>query len=284
MTAPPLPRRRDTRVLGLFAHPDDETFFAGGTLATYRELGCHVRLVTLTAGEAGAVGYVAARAAADDPDPRRISAAARAGLARYAAACAALGVTDFGTIQPGRWRDLGPDARAGTLAAAALDEVARVVGDELATTRPDVVVTVSPDGVTGHPDHVRAREALDRALDTGSVHSRPVPVRLASYVRRTDVEAATTLLARLTSVRPIAGGTGVRGVADDTPDEDAFVVRLSSAAVRAKRAALDVYGGGLGTRPLDELVAGTSAVGDGVLLRTIAEVAGMDREWFHVRR
>ena len=291
MTTPPLPRGRQTRVLGLFAHPDDETFFAGGTLATYRERGCPVRLVTLTAGEAGAVGYSAARAAADDPDPDRIEAASRAGLVRYAAACKALGVTDFGPAQPGRWRDLGTEAQAGTVAAAPFGDVVRAVRDVLSQTRPDVVVTVSPDGVTGHPDHIRVREALDGALDALRFAAGAVPVTLASYVRLRDVRAATKLLGRLTAARPIGGG-GVRGVVDETTGNDVsaekmtgvetVVVRLSPAAVMAKRAALDVYHHGLGTQPLDALVAATAAVGDGVLLRTIAEVAGMDREWFRV--
>jgi LmbE family N-acetylglucosaminyl deacetylase len=294
---PPLPRGPETRVLGVFAHPDDETFFAGGTLATYRERGCSVRLVTLTAGEAGAVGYAAARSAAHDLDPKRIAAAARAGLARYAAACEALGVTDFGPAQPGRWRDLGTDVRAGTLASAPLDDVVRAVHDEITTTRPDVLVTVSPDGVTGHPDHIRTREAVDRALDALSSRGGSLPLTLASYVRRTDVETATTLLGRLTAAVPIGGG-GIRGVPDESgpeesrPDESStdessadtstVVVGLSPAAVRAKRRALDVYHRGLGTQPLDALVADADAVGDGVLLRTIAEVAGMDRERFHL--
>src|ERR1700742_3838104 len=46
---------RQPRVLGIFAHPDDETICAGGTLAKYAEGGADVRVVCLTRGEAGRI-------------------------------------------------------------------------------------------------------------------------------------------------------------------------------------------------------------------------------------
>ena len=42
------------RVLGIFAHPDDETICAGGTLAKYASTGADIRVVSLTKGEAEA--------------------------------------------------------------------------------------------------------------------------------------------------------------------------------------------------------------------------------------
>ena len=43
------------RVLGVFAHPDDETLCAGGTLAKYASAGADVRVVCLTKGGAGQI-------------------------------------------------------------------------------------------------------------------------------------------------------------------------------------------------------------------------------------
>jgi hypothetical protein len=40
----------------VFAHPDDESFSAGGTLARYADQGIELTLVTATRGEVGAVG------------------------------------------------------------------------------------------------------------------------------------------------------------------------------------------------------------------------------------
>src|SRR3954466_7233349 len=42
--------RRQPRVLAIFAHPDDETICAGGTLAKYASAGAEVRVVSLTDG------------------------------------------------------------------------------------------------------------------------------------------------------------------------------------------------------------------------------------------
>ncbi len=41
------------RILGVFAHPDDESFCAGGTLARYVASGAEVMVVSATRGEAG---------------------------------------------------------------------------------------------------------------------------------------------------------------------------------------------------------------------------------------
>ncbi len=42
-------------LLAVFAHPDDEAFGTGGTLARYAAEGCDVYLVTATRGEAGQI-------------------------------------------------------------------------------------------------------------------------------------------------------------------------------------------------------------------------------------
>ncbi|MGE5664394.1 MAG: PIG-L deacetylase family protein, partial [Deltaproteobacteria bacterium] len=44
------------RMLFLLAHPDDETFGPGGTIARYAGEGAEVTLVTATRGEAGMLG------------------------------------------------------------------------------------------------------------------------------------------------------------------------------------------------------------------------------------
>jgi N-acetyl-1-D-myo-inositol-2-amino-2-deoxy-alpha-D-glucopyranoside deacetylase len=42
-------------LMAVFAHPDDEAFGTGGTLAKYAAKGCDVYLVTATRGEAGEI-------------------------------------------------------------------------------------------------------------------------------------------------------------------------------------------------------------------------------------
>ncbi len=49
------PSQEPLRLLGIFAHPDDETLCAGGTFAKYASAGADVRVVSLTRGGAGQI-------------------------------------------------------------------------------------------------------------------------------------------------------------------------------------------------------------------------------------
>ena len=123
------------RLLGVFAHPDDETFCAGGTFARYAGQGAEIMVVSATRGQAGQIRDAAA-------GTRRTIGAVREAELRLA--CQRLGIT--------RVRCL--DHVDGTLADAGfpalVDEVAEVIGE----FRPDAVITFGPDGGYGHPDHV----------------------------------------------------------------------------------------------------------------------------------
>ncbi len=48
--------RRSPAFLAIFAHPDDEAFRPGGTLARLADRGVRVHLPTATRGEAGSCG------------------------------------------------------------------------------------------------------------------------------------------------------------------------------------------------------------------------------------
>src|SRR5579871_2346933 len=43
------------RILGVFAHPDDEVFVAGGTLAKYAAEGAEIMVISATKGQAGQI-------------------------------------------------------------------------------------------------------------------------------------------------------------------------------------------------------------------------------------
>lgn len=243
----PLPDGRSTRVAGVFAHPDDETFFAGATFATYAALGCKVRLATLTGGEV--FGPVQ--------------------LEKYGRACTALGAASGTHLRPGRWQDLGRDGAPDSLAVAPLADVAAAVSEFVAAYEPDVLITNDASGVTGHPDHVRAHEAVLAARGDA-------PVVLAGCLRAADVAAALERLGALAPGKPIGSGgvSGVSGV-----DVDLLELEPSMQARQSRAAALDTYYPGLGSRPLDELVDPAGSVGDGVVLRAIADAAD-HREYF----
>jgi LmbE family N-acetylglucosaminyl deacetylase len=120
-------------ILSIWAHPDDETYLAGGLMADAVDRGQRVVCVSFTAGERGTSDPVAWPPARLGP-VRRWEAAA---------AMAVLGVDDH--------RILGfPD---GALAEHH-HRGAAIVGMLLDQIDPDTIVTFGPDGITFHPDHI----------------------------------------------------------------------------------------------------------------------------------
>jgi len=121
------------RLVGVWAHPDDEAYLSAGLMARMADAGRSVTVVTATRGEKGT----------DDPAHHGSAAFAARREDELRASLAELGVTDVRLLGLGDGNcDLVPDT----------DAVASI-GAVLAQVRPDVVVTFGPDGITGHPDH-----------------------------------------------------------------------------------------------------------------------------------
>jgi len=140
-------------VLGIWAHPDDETYLAGGLLAALRDAGNRVVCVTATRGEAA------------DPSATAGERIALAALRtrELEAALSILGVAEH------HWLD-HPDGGCSALDPAwPARHLARVIED----VRPDTVLTFGPDGFTGHPDHRTVSAwtdlAVSRAAEAGFV-------------------------------------------------------------------------------------------------------------------
>lgn len=142
---PAAPLGRPLRVLGLFAHPDDEVFCAGGTLALAAAAGAETAVVSLTRGEAGQIRDSAVAT-------RRTLGATR--VRELEAASAALGVAGVACL------DLGD----GNLARMPYADVVAPVRAVLRQHDPDVVITFGDDGGFGHPDHVQSSRAALSAL------------------------------------------------------------------------------------------------------------------------
>ena len=141
-------------LLAIFAHPDDETFGAGGTMALAAAAGVPTWVVCATDGDRG--GEEGSREL--DPELRR---------GELRCAMSALGVA--GPVFLG-YRDSGMEGwprPAGCLALADEEEVVERLVLVIRELRPATVVTFEPGGIYGHPDHVtisaRATEAFRRA-------------------------------------------------------------------------------------------------------------------------
>ncbi len=147
------------RLLAVFAHPDDESFGPGGTLAMYARQGVTVHLCTVTDGAAGLFESNLA------PGDNRGSLA-RIRQQELACACEVLGVH----LHSLDYRDSGMEGAADnrhprSLYQADLDEVSRGLTRLVRQVRPHVVVTHDPTGGYFHPDHVKVNHVVRRAWD-----------------------------------------------------------------------------------------------------------------------
>ncbi len=139
------------------AHPDDESFGPGGTLAKYAAEGVRVVYACATRGEAGTVGPEHLNGFATLGDKRWAELQCAAEALRLAAIIH-LGYRDSG--MPGWPDNLHPRA----LTAAPLDDVTRDVVAVIRDIRPQVVITFDPIGGYHHPDHIAIHQATARAF------------------------------------------------------------------------------------------------------------------------
>jgi LmbE family N-acetylglucosaminyl deacetylase len=148
-------------LLAVFAHPDDETFGVGGTLALYSRKGVSVHLVCATLGEVGTVSAEKMRGFSKIADLRETElrcAAAHLGLASVHL----LGYRDSG--MPGTADNRHPNA----LLAAPLEEVTARITHLIRGLRPQVVLTFDPIGGYRHPDHITIHRATVEAFQAAS--------------------------------------------------------------------------------------------------------------------
>lgn len=132
-------------VVAVFAHPDDETFICGGTLAKFAEGGQRVVLVCATKGEMG-------RRLGVPPTANR-ETLADLREAELRAACGALGIAEL--------RLLG--LRDKTLEIQPREELSERVRIELERERPGLVITFH-ERLGGHPDHCTIGRAATDAF------------------------------------------------------------------------------------------------------------------------
>jgi LmbE family N-acetylglucosaminyl deacetylase len=145
-------------ILAVLAHPDDESFGLGGTLALYARQGHAVYYVCATRGEAGSAdeqhlnGY-------KDTAEMRTDELMRAAKILGLKGVYFLGYRDSG--MPGMDANLHPDAQINH----SIDEVAGRVVKYIRELRPDIVLTFDPIGGYRHPDHIHTHKATVLAFE-----------------------------------------------------------------------------------------------------------------------
>jgi LmbE family N-acetylglucosaminyl deacetylase len=117
-------------LLGVWAHPDDESYLSAVLMSRVLKVGGRVVLATATRGEGGGDGDPAELAVRREHELRTAMSNLCVRDVRF------LGYAD------GQCSSADP--------VEAVDSIIALIED----VRPDVIVTFAPDGITGHPDHV----------------------------------------------------------------------------------------------------------------------------------
>ncbi len=195
-------------ILSVLAHPDDETFGMGGTLAYYASKGVDVHLVCATRGEVGAM------------DPELLKGHSSIAEVREAELRCAAGVLGLNGVYFLDYRDSGmpgspENVHPQALAAAPLDEVAAKVVTYIRKLKPQVVLTFDPIGGYRHPDHIAIQQATVQAFKLASdssfidAENQPAfqPQRLFFHTMPRAFLRMGVLLIRLSGQNPRKYGT-----------------------------------------------------------------------------
>jgi len=205
------------RLAGVFAHPDDDSYVLGGSLLLHPgEL--EPALVFATSGEAGPIAPGSAAT-------RETLGAVREGEHR-----------DFleAVGHPGAATRFlrHPDYH---LPEVPFGELVAQVEEVLAQTRPQVVVSFGPDGLTSHHDHIRAGQAAAEAFRRArAAEGEPADAFLRLYQAAYPRSAVDRFYAGVRSGRFDYGQEGNLFDLTGVPDER-IAVRVDTRAVADRK-------------------------------------------------
>lgn len=164
--------RSELVLMALFAHPDDESYRAGGFLTLLAQSGVSVYIVTATRGESGSTGV------SSGSTPEQLSSMREKELR---CACRALQLQ-----QPIVWDY--PDGQVADRYPEILIQQILLLMQEI---QPQVVLSFGPDGLSGHPDHIAignaAAVAFQRYRKAGALYQLAVPVSVAQNLGMNQV-------------------------------------------------------------------------------------------------
>jgi len=175
------------KLMCILAHPDDESMGTGGVLARYASEGVATYLVTATRGERGWNG--------PEEDNPGLEALGKMREAELIEAASVLGLHEVSHL----------DYVDGDLDQADPRQAIAKITQYIRRVRPQVVVTFSPDGAYGHPDHIAISQftqaAIVCAADAGYIDPQAAqPHRVSKFYYMVESESLVQ------AVRSIMGG------------------------------------------------------------------------------
>ncbi len=144
-------------LLAVFAHPDDESFGPGGTLARYAREGAAVWLVCGTDGNAGTV------------DAAMLEGYKSTSQLRAAELCCAAQTLGLAGIDWLAYRDSGmrgapENDHPDSLVQAPMEKLVRQLVTSIRKHKPQVILCDNQFGGYGHPDHIKLHGATMQAF------------------------------------------------------------------------------------------------------------------------
>lgn len=164
----PLPPIDQQRILAIYAHPDDECYCSGGTLAKYHALGAETMVISATRGQAGQINdtYRTTRRTLGEQRKNELMQS-----------CKQLGVDHVEC-----W-----DYLDGGLEQADQQQLIGDIVYSIRKFRPHIVITFGLDGAYGHPDHVAIGRATTMAFQiAGNPSSYPSQISESVFVHKPD--------------------------------------------------------------------------------------------------
>lgn len=219
------------RLAALYAHPDDDAFSIGGSIALRAGKDLDLLVVYATSGEAGPIA---------DPS---LATRETLGRIREEEARAALEIlgAEAADVHFLRYPDSG-------LARVPHEELESRLVELLVAFRPDVVATFGPEGVTKHSDHITIHQAATAAFHQAQSRSDDGFARLLyTAIPENDIRRWQELM-REAGVEPFNPDDPYkpRGVPDETIAvrvDCREVLRQKVESIRAHRTQASEYEG-----------------------------------------
>ncbi|UFJ42814.1 PIG-L family deacetylase [Brevibacillus humidisoli] len=133
------------QLLFVFAHPDDESFTSGVTIAKYSNSGAAVALLCATRGQAGSAGDPPLCSPGELPQVREREVRQAAEI---------LGIHSVDVL----------DYEDKHLTNVPQEELVEKIQQAVKAYQPQIVVTFAPHGISGHPDHHAISQATTAAV------------------------------------------------------------------------------------------------------------------------
>lgn len=138
------------KIMGIFAHPDDDTFGPGGTFAKYAKAGHEVHVLTATAGQAGRAAGVPIETTLGEHRKKELKDA-----------FSIMGVSHSRLL----------DFYDGTLSEHQIPLLQHFILEEVNTFNPDVIIVYERNGISLHLDHIAVTKAVIKLYDAGKIHT-----------------------------------------------------------------------------------------------------------------